>query len=133
MSASDGQLHRQRAVRESLFIKAELITASGIFPAQISNLSLTGAFIRTTARLEPEHVVRVTFWNNDAAEALVRRVTTKGYGIQFTTSINTERRRSDQQSAPEKTPGDFLLHLRENGRRPIWDTSGTCFRRPAVR
>lgn len=131
--SSESALEQERAARESLFLKAILTVHGREHEGRVSNLSETGAFVVAALTLSMGQAITIRFRGVDKVEAVVRRVTSKGFGIQFAEKIDPRNCRNMIEGRSEKRPNEYMLHLRESNRRPIWDTGSQPFRRPGIK
>lgn len=120
-----------RASREALFLGATFQVAGRPGTGRIRNISPTGALLETSEPLRVGDVITISFRGVSEARAVVKRSTPKGFGIRFEADINPSRcRLTTSSTAP---PNDFILHLREEDRRQIWDQGKERFKRPGMK
>ena len=120
-----GSAEDRYAVRESLFLGTEIDCASGVETGRIRNLSATGAFVEL-ARSVPigEHLL-LTFRRFDHVEAVVVRITAKGFGVRFASPIDPAICRRTVSARPQDLAKEYVLCQLEGNRRARWDNAPT--------
>lgn len=132
-SGTDTPTQMPRAPREALFLGASFETSRRPATGRIRNISPTGALLETSEDLGIGETIVVSFRGIDPTPATVKRRTAKGYGIHFEAQIDPSVCRVPAASSQLSGHDDFVLHLREEYRRPIWDTRDMSFKRPKLK
>jgi hypothetical protein len=119
------------APRDSLLLGAEIAGGGDGSAGRIRNLSATGAFVEIAGAFSVGDLLHLKFRGVGHIEAVVARTTAKGIGVRFSSPIDPALgRKSVLPPEPDWTK-DYVLCLREGGRRAIWDTDAD-FKRPPV-
>ncbi|WBO22308.1 PilZ domain-containing protein [Sphingomonas abietis] len=124
---------KRRALREAIFLGATVESRSRSSSGRIRNISPTGALLETSEALNIGDFIVISFRGVDHVRAIVKRCAPKGYGIQFETEIDPTACRTSTGQSPTGGRETFLLHLREEDRRRIWDNSEMVFKRPRLK
>lgn len=118
--------------RESLLLGATAETAAGMVEGRIRNISASGAFLETQARLKAGDRLVLRFRGVDRVEADVVRVTPKGVGVRFAEEIDPKACRKSVMPERADWTKDYVLCLREGHRPPRW-AQETPAKRPLLR
>lgn len=122
-----------RSRRVQLFLGATLEISGRSASGRIRNISSTGALLETSENLRIGETIVISFRGIDHMAAVIKRRTKKGFGINFVMEIDPSVCRLPTNSTQLKSSDEYILHLRETNRRPIWDNSDLSFKRPRLK